>query len=183
MATCTSNVSQSRLMPRDGFSCASACLAPGQAGAEPDSPKSISGIVIYPTVKIPPSETAKRLGPSWRWWLSETIRVPIGSKIQFRFQGPTHLLTLYDEYVRSSGETSIDGLPSSRLGSFGHKLTFGAAEFAHREWREAGASLRVTFRTPLRCRYRATMTAASCREYTLRIKSYSTSEQLKWTSS
>jgi hypothetical protein len=69
MATCSSNLSESRLIPRDGFSCASACVAPGQAST--DSLKSIGGIVTNPTVKITPTETAKRPGTGWHWWFSE----------------------------------------------------------------------------------------------------------------
>jgi AraC family transcriptional regulator len=78
-------------------------------------------------------------------WFSESVHVPIGSKIEFRFQGPAHLLALYNDGMRKNGETSIDGAQSSSLRSFAHKLTFVPTGCAYREWHETGASTRITF--------------------------------------
>jgi AraC family transcriptional regulator len=103
------------------------------------------GIVVRPTVRITPIESVKRLGTGWHWWFSESVHVPIGHSIEFRFQGPVHLLILYKEGLRRSGETSIDGLHTSRLRSLVHKLTFVPAGHAYREWHETGASTRITF--------------------------------------
>ena len=101
--------------------------------------------VSNPTVKISPAESIKRFGTGCRWWFSESVHVPVGRKIEFRFQGPLHLLALYDEGARRNGETWIDDLPSSRLRNFMHKLTFVPAGCAYREWLESGASAGVTF--------------------------------------
>jgi AraC family transcriptional regulator len=117
MATCTSKLSESRLIPRDRLNRTPACTPQRQTSA--DWLKSIGGIVIYPTVTVTPAETAKRLGTGWHWRFSETIRVPIGTKVEFRFQGPTHLLALYDAGVGEGGETSIDDVPSSSLEALG----------------------------------------------------------------
>src|SRR5262249_45276286 len=105
----------------------------------------IGSVVLYPTVKITPAETVKRLGIGWHLWFSETIHIPNGNTIEFRFQGSTHLLALYNEGGRKRGETSIDGLPSSKLRSFGHKLTFVPAGHAFQEWHETSASTHLTF--------------------------------------
>lgn len=112
MATRSSNLSESRLIPRDGFSCASVCVAPSQASA--DSLESIGSIVIngqdHPYGNCETSRHRLALV------VFGTIRVPIGSKIEFCFQRPTYLPALYNVGVRESGETSIDGIPSSLLG-------------------------------------------------------------------
>jgi len=100
---------------------------------------------LYPTVKITRGKSAKRLGTGWHWWFSESVHIRIGSKVEFRFLGRTHLLVMYNEGMRRDGETSIDGLPSSRLRSFVRKLTFVPAGSTYREWHETGASTRVTF--------------------------------------
>jgi AraC family transcriptional regulator len=81
----------------------------------------------------------------WRWWFSESIHLPVGNRIEFRFQGSRHLLALYNEGARKSGETSIDGLGRSKLRGFEHKLTFVPAGRAYREWHEAASSAQVTF--------------------------------------
>ena len=103
------------------------------------------GSVLNPTVKITAAESFERSGTGCRWWFSESVHVPIGCKIEFLFQGPRHLLALYNEGTRRNGETWIDGLPSSTLRSLAHKLTFVPAGCAYREWHESGASTRVTF--------------------------------------
>jgi AraC family transcriptional regulator len=130
--------------PPDGINHASIGLPQSSARAEAASVSSI-GVVVRSTVKITPAEPVKRLGTGWHWWFSESVHVPIGQKIEFFFRGSAHLLVLYNEGLRRSGETSIDGLQTSRLRSFVHKLTFVPAGCAYREWHETGASTRVSF--------------------------------------
>src|SRR5581483_6946774 len=100
---------------------------------------------FHPIVSITPSEPVKRLGTGWHWWFSENVHVPVGKKIEFCFQGTRHLLALYNEGARKDGETSIDGLYSSKLRGFEHRLTFVPAGHAYREWHETVSSTRVTF--------------------------------------
>lgn len=142
MATCVSNANVRRVTSRDAI--ASAGLSQSPAGVDANSVPSI-GIAVRPMVKLTPAEPARRLGTGWHWWFSESVHVPIGHKIEFRFHGPVHLLVLYNEGLRRSGETSIDGLQISRLRSFAHKLTFVPAGHDYREWHETGASTCVTF--------------------------------------
>lgn len=104
-----------------------------------------SEAALHPTVSITPSEPVKRLGIGWRWWFSESIHLPVGNRIEFRFQGSRHLLALYNEGARKSGETSIDGLSSSKLRGSEHRLTFVPAGRAYREWYETASTAQVTF--------------------------------------
>ncbi|MGY8680683.1 AraC family transcriptional regulator [Bradyrhizobium sp. UFLA05-153] len=131
-------------MPREGIDDVSAGMTQIGPRADVDVLKSLEDIAHHSTVKITPAEPVKRLGMGWHWWFSESVHVPIGSKIEVCFQGPTHLLALYNEGMRKSGETSIDGL-RSQLRSFVHKLTFVPAGCAYRERHEASACIRVTF--------------------------------------
>lgn len=105
----------------------------------------VDGIAGHPTVKITPNEPARRLGTGWHWWFSENVHVPAGTIVEFRFQGPWHLLALYNEGMRKNGETSVDGLHSSQLRSVVRKLTFVPAGRAYREWHETASSTRLTF--------------------------------------
>jgi AraC family transcriptional regulator len=145
MATFTSNVGESRVVSLDGINRAPIGRSHLRAIVDANSWPPFGGAVLHPTVSITPAETVRRLGTGWHWWFSESVHVPIGSKIEFRFQGNTHLLVLYNEGVRKNGETWIDGLQSSRLRSFARKLTFVPAGCAYREWHETDASTRITF--------------------------------------
>ena len=140
MTICASNVSENKVRPPDQINHA----ATG-ATSEMNSRLLTGSAVVHPTVRIATAEPIKRLGIGWHWWFSESVHVPTGSKIEFCFQGQRHLLALYYEGVRTGGETSIDGLHSSRLRSFVHKLTFVPAGCAYRESHETGASTRLTF--------------------------------------
>jgi len=145
METSVSNARESRAVLRDGMSYVSTRMGKSEARADSDFSLRINSNILNPTVEITPAECIKRFGTGRRWWFSESVHAPIGSKIEFRFQGPTHLLALYNEGIRRSGETSIDGLHSSSLRSFVHKLTFVPAGCAYRERHETIASTRITF--------------------------------------
>jgi AraC family transcriptional regulator len=100
---------------------------------------------LHPTVQIAPVDSVKRLGTGRPGWFVESVHAPIGRRIELQFQGPIHLLAMYNEGARREGETSIDGLPPSKVRNFINKLTFVPAGYAYREWHETGASTRVTF--------------------------------------
>ena len=107
--------------------------------------QSSGGGFLHPTVQIVPVDFVKRLGTGRPGWFVESVHAPIGRKIELQFQGPVHLLAMYNEGARREGETLIDGLPSSKVRNFVNKLTFVPAGYAYREWHETGASTRVTF--------------------------------------
>ena len=139
------DLSETRAAPRDFINYALVGMAQAQTETHADSLSTACGFVFHPIVKIIAAKPAKRLGTGWHWWFSESIHVPIGNRIEFRFQGSTHLLVSYNEGVWRNGETSIDGLHLSGFRSFMHKLTFVPAGHTYREWHETGASTRVTF--------------------------------------
>jgi AraC family transcriptional regulator len=115
--------------------------------ARPDlgSVQSDDPALFTSTIQVTPPESIKRLGIGWRRWFAESIYSPTGNKVEFCFQGPTHLLVLYHEGARRDGETSIDGLRPSIARSFVNKLTFVPAGHAYREWHETSTPTRMTF--------------------------------------
>ncbi|WP_244486272.1 helix-turn-helix domain-containing protein [Bradyrhizobium viridifuturi] len=124
--------------------CAAASAAPIRSVDE-TQPSGWSEAALHPTVSITPAGPVKRLGIGWRWWFSESVHLPVGNRIEFRFQGSRHLLALYNEGARKSGEAYIDGLCSSKLRGAEHRLTFVPAGRAYREWHETASSAQVTF--------------------------------------
>jgi AraC family transcriptional regulator len=145
METRASDASESRVVLRDCMRVVSTSVRQFEVRDVSDLSSTIGSNTLNPTVEITPAECIKRLGTGGRWWFSESVHAPIGCEIEFRFRGPVHLLALYNEGMRRSGETSIDGLRSSGLRSFVHKLTFVPAGCAYRERHETGASTRITF--------------------------------------
>ena len=146
MMTSALNASyDSKRGPQDGTNAEPIDLGQLQPRADPKSRQPSSYGLLNPIVEITPAESVKRLGTGWHRWFTESIHAPIGNKVEFRFQGPMHLLALYNEGARRDGETSIDGLPTSKVRNFVNKLTFVPAGHAYREWHETGASTRVTF--------------------------------------
>jgi len=145
IAACVSPSNENRLPQRIGTSPAPVGTTRTRARALADAHGSVGYMVFRPSVEVTPAEAVKRLGTGWHWWFSESVHIPTGSRIAFRFEAPVHLLVLYHEGSRKDGETSIDSLHFSRLRSFVHKLTFVPAGCAYQEWHETSAATRVTF--------------------------------------
>jgi AraC family transcriptional regulator len=147
--TDTSNASFARMeMLRNGAGQASTSVRHfEQLPPQPDfkSPLQSGRGFLNPIVQISPVDSVKRLGTGWQGWFAESIHAPAGKKIAFRFQGPAHLLVIYNEGTRRDGEASVEGLPPSRIRNVANKLTFVPAGCAYREWIETGASTRATF--------------------------------------
>ena len=136
---------ESTAVPQNGTDQTSIGVQQIKARPEIESTQQSGRMLLNPIVQIIPAESVKRLGTGWHRWFTESIHAPIGNKVEFRFQGPTHLLALYNEGARRDGETSIDGLPSSKARNFVNKLTFVPAGHGYREWHETSVSTRVTF--------------------------------------
>jgi hypothetical protein len=82
------------------------------------------------TVEIFPIDSVKRHSTGRYGIVAESIYAPVRSRIQIRYNGPVHVLVLYENGARCEGETSIDGLPPSTLRKFANKLTFAITRHA-----------------------------------------------------
>jgi AraC family transcriptional regulator len=103
------------------------------------------GRFLHPTVQIAPIDFVKRLGTGRPGWFVESVHATIGRRIELQFQGPVHLLAMYNKGACRDGETSIDGFAPSKIRNFANKLTFVPAGCAYRERFETAASTRLTF--------------------------------------
>ena len=97
------------------------------------------------TVQISPIESINRHSTGQDGLLSESIYAPAGSRIEFRFDAPVHLLVMYEEGARREGETSIEGQDPSRLRNLADKLTFVPPGHGYYEWHETSAPIRITY--------------------------------------
>src|SRR5260370_42715143 len=64
------------------------------------------GAFLHPTVQIVPVDFGKRLGTGRPGWLVESVHGPIGGGIELQFQGPVHLLAMYNESSLRAGANS-----------------------------------------------------------------------------
>jgi AraC family transcriptional regulator len=96
-------------------------------------------------VEISPISSVKRHSTGRYGIVAESIYAPVRSRIHIQYNGLVHLLALYEDGVRGEGETSIDGLPPSRLRNFARKLTFVPAGRRYREWHNTTTAMRVTY--------------------------------------
>jgi AraC family transcriptional regulator len=104
-----------------------------------------SGDLFNETVEITPTHSVKRHRTGRYGILAESIYAPVRSSIEIQYNAPVHLLVLHEDGARREGETSIDGLLSSRLRKFAGKLTFVPAGHRYREWHETSEAVRVTY--------------------------------------
>jgi AraC family transcriptional regulator len=73
----------------------------------------------------------------------EIIQSVMHDKMEFRFRAPCHLLLVYEEGVRCSGETLVDGLSCSTSQTLARRLTFVPAGHEFREWQSPRNRTRV----------------------------------------
>ena len=98
------------------------------------------------TVEVYPPDIVRRRTVAWDGMAAEIVQATRPEKIEFRFRAPLHLLAVYDQGIRSDGETFVDGLPRSKLRDVRRKLTFvPAGHVYHDEWREPRVLTRVLY--------------------------------------
>jgi AraC-like DNA-binding protein len=99
-----------------------------------------------PRVTIDPAASATRSGVSWPGMEAEIVQVATSERVEFRFKASdAHMLVLYERGVRRSGETKLDGLPSSSLHDLAHKLAFVPAGHEFVDVHESRVPARIVF--------------------------------------
>jgi len=104
-----------------------------------------SGEVIDHAVGIFPSNTVTRRRLAWDGMAIEVVQAIGHDKVEFRFRAPVHLLVAYEEGVRETGETLVEGLPRSTLRDVKCKLAFVPAGHEYREWQEPRTRSRIVY--------------------------------------
>ena len=116
---------------------------------EPQAHSKRDRSMVDPTnhaVEVYPPDIVRRRTVAWDGMAAEIVQATRPEKIEFRFRAPLHLLAVYDQGIRSDGETFVDGLPRSKLRDVRRKLTFVPAGLVyHDEWQEPRVLTRVLY--------------------------------------
>jgi AraC family transcriptional regulator len=97
-------------------------------------------------VEVYPPDIVRRRAVAWDGMAAEIVQAIRPEKIEFRFRAPLHLLAVYEQGIRSDGETFVDGQPRSKLRDVRRKLTFvPAGHVYHDEWQEPRVLTRVLY--------------------------------------
>ena len=95
------------------------------------------------SLEISPANIVTRRQAAWQGTRVEIVQCVTQDRIEFRFQAPCHLLLVYEEGVRDSGETTIGDLTRSNLRTMRRKLTFVPAGLDYREWHQPSVRARI----------------------------------------
>jgi AraC family transcriptional regulator len=97
------------------------------------------------TVEIFPADAVKRRTVSWDGMTVEIVQATRPERTEYRFNGPRHLLAVYEQGERREGETIVEGLPRSTLRDFKRKLVFVPAGHEYSDWQEPRSLTRVVY--------------------------------------
>ena len=97
------------------------------------------------TVEIFPADAVKRREVSWDGMTAEVVQATRSERTEYRYNGPRHLLAVYEQGERREGETLVEGLPRSTLRDFKRKLVFVPAGHEYSDWQEPRALTRVVY--------------------------------------
>src|SRR5262245_35602354 len=103
------------------------------------------GHMLRPLVQTSPSDILRRRLRTWHGMAAEAVQLTCHELFECRFGAPSHLLVAYEQGERRDGETSIEGLPPSRLRDLAQKFTFVPAGHEYREWHEPLALPRLMY--------------------------------------
>jgi AraC family transcriptional regulator len=93
-------------------------------------------------VQISPAESVTRRSLIWSGMTAETVQVAAHEPIELRFRAPRHLLVVWEQATRRTGESFVEGLPHSRLRDLRQKLTFIPANREYYESIESRTHIR-----------------------------------------
>jgi AraC family transcriptional regulator len=114
-----------------------------------DFPRTVStrpcSTVINPAVDITPHEITTRRAKRSDGLAAEIVQTIGKERIDIRFRAPVHMLVITEEGVRIAGETSVEGLPVSRLRDLRRKLTFVPAGHLYHEWSQFAVPSRAIY--------------------------------------
>ena len=105
----------------------------------------LSGSNEFRAVQFRPARLAKRQTAAWRGLSGEVVRIVSQDSFESDYHGPCHLLILYTQAARHTGESIVEGLPRSTLHDFSGKLTFVPAGRRFRELQEPRVLTRATY--------------------------------------
>ncbi len=104
------------------------------------------GSGTHPLVEISSPESVSRRRITGQGVTAELVQTASNHRGEYRFRSSSaHLLVVFEEAQRQTGETAVEGLPRSTQRNLSHKLTFVPAGHSYSEWHTAQNPLRVLF--------------------------------------
>jgi AraC-like DNA-binding protein len=97
------------------------------------------------TVEIFPADAVKRRTVSSDGMTVEIVQATQSERTEYRFNGPRHLLAVYEQGERRDGESFVEGLPRSTRRDFKRKLVFVPAGHEYSDWQEPRSLTRVVY--------------------------------------
>ena len=97
------------------------------------------------TVEIFPADAVKCRAVSWDGMTVEIVQATQSERTEYRFNGPRHLLAVYEQGERRDGESFVEGLPRSTRRDFKRKLVFVPAGHEYSDWQEPRSLTRVVY--------------------------------------
>jgi AraC family transcriptional regulator len=89
--------------------------------------------LIHPAVEISPPDFVTRWAVTGHGMAAESVQCTSQGNVNCRFRAPMHLLVAHERGERHDGETFVEGLPTSKPGTFARKLTFVPAGHEYHE--------------------------------------------------
>jgi AraC family transcriptional regulator len=77
-----------------------------------------------PTVAFAPADAVRHQTAAWRGVQAQAIQIISRDYYEYAYQQPRHLLIAVEQGVRYDGETFVEGLPTSTVRNYSHKLIF-----------------------------------------------------------
>lgn len=105
----------------------------------------IGKVVSHPTVEISPPKVVTRQSLTGHGVTVESVNCMGPDTVIHRFRAPRHLLVAYEQGERTSGETFVEGAPSSKIRNFARRLTFVPAGREYREEYQPRTDTRLAF--------------------------------------
>ena len=102
-------------------------------------------IALHPTVDISPLNVVTRRSLAGHGITAELVDYMGADTVLYRFRGSQHLLVAYKQGERASGETFVEGVPSSSLRKLARRLTFVPAGHEYREQYRSRSAARLAF--------------------------------------
>jgi AraC family transcriptional regulator len=94
-------------------------------------------------LEIFPADVVSRRAVEWEGIGVDLVQAITHDAFECRYRSPRHLLLVYEEGVRDSGETRVENLPASSLRTLQRKLTFVPAGHEFFEWQRPRIRSRV----------------------------------------
>ena len=89
----------------------------GTSPPQPSSPQ-------LPAVQFSPAAIVRHRTAHWRGVQAKTVQIISHEHFEYSFKEQCHLLVAVEQGVRHDGETFIEGLPTSTIRHYSHKLIF-----------------------------------------------------------